>query len=154
MKAIINQVADSILAEVANAGTWELTRHDPIWREPKEKPVLAVYGTSTLVSVSDAPPGALRVTGYQGDVHEVVVEYWEAAGDQAQTLTRNATAELAAYDVATNLRRWALAHASGWSGICNKFDCVRVDYHSGVRREAFVRYCRVIYNAHTTEAFS
>lgn len=148
MKDIVDTVMSSIAAEVAGANAWTRVKYDPQWRNPDKGPALAVYGNRTRVG------GDFRTTGHVEDVHELIVEYWESAGDQAVTLVRNETAELAAYDTVDLLRDWAKAHqAFGAIGV-HRFDLIQVDYHPGVRREAFVRYCRLTFEARTVATYA
>lgn len=137
MKQLVDAVATSIVAEVAGAGTWTVEKFDPLWRNPKKGKVLNIYSGRTS-------PGGARWTGSQEDLVEVIVEYAESSGNQPATLKRDQAAELAAEDVADSLRDWALAHEEGFSP-AYRMDWIGTEYVPQVRRELFVRYCRVTF---------
>lgn len=146
IRSLVERVATSIAAEVTGATTWTIERFDPMARLPDKGKVLSVYATRTL-------PGDFETTGSVEDVHEIVVEYTEPAGDQADTLQRDEAGELAAYDTAASLRAWALNHpAFGDIGI-HRFNLTGIDYMPAVRREAFVRYCRLTFNGRSVSSY-
>jgi hypothetical protein len=144
VKDVVDAVADSIVAEVANASAWNVNRFAPVWRNPVEGESLYVYATTVR-------PGTFRTTGSAEDTAEVVVEYAEPV--YSDVLTRDETAELAAYDVADSIKAWSRDHqAFGAVGV-HAFDLVRLDYASGVNREAFVRYCRLTFEARVVQSY-
>src|SRR5687767_5099834 len=104
MRDIVDAVAASIVAEVAGADSWTVEKFDPVWRNPAKGEVLSVYGTYLLVGAE------VRSNGLIDDVHQIVVEYTESAGDQVERLSRDAAAEIAAYEQASALRDWAKDH--------------------------------------------
>lgn len=144
MKAVVDAVAESIVAEVTNASLWTVNKFSPVWRNPLEGETLHVYATTVV-------PGTFRTTGSVEDIGEIVVEYAEPV--ESDVLTRDETAELAAYDVADSLRSWSRDHQAFGSIGVHAFDFVRLDYASGVNREAFVRYCRVTFQARVTQTY-
>lgn len=135
MNALLDAVAASIVAEVDGADDWTVEKKDPMWRNPKKGQVLNVFLGREL-------PGALRWNTAMMDLVEVVVEYAEPAPENARNLSHDETGEYAANSVARDLREWALAHEGGFSP-AHKMDWVGTDYTPQVRRELFVRYCRV-----------
>lgn len=145
MKALIDAMATSIVAEVSGAGTWTVEKAGTVWRDPKRGKVLNIYSEPTR-------RGEPRWTGGTIDVASVVVEYTEPAPEQ-KNLRRDVTKEQAAEDVADSLRDWALSHEAGFSP-AHKMDCIEVNYTSNVRREHFVRYCRVRFEFEVAKAFA
>jgi hypothetical protein len=136
VNALIDAVASSIVAEVPDAGTWTLEKKDPMWRNPKKGKVLNVFLGREL-------PGTPRWTGGTMDLVEIVVEYAEPAPEN-RNLTYDQEGEYAANDVARSIREWGLAHEAGFSP-AHKMDWAGTDYTPLVRREFFVRYCRVTF---------
>lgn len=134
---LIDAVSDSIVSEVDEADQWMVEKFDPMWRNPKKGKVLNVYVASTR-------PGTARWTGGQEDIIDVTVEYGEPAPEQVRNLDRDEEAELAATDIAASLRTWALAHEAGFSPAW-KMDWAGTDFTPNVRRELFVRYCRLTF---------
>lgn len=144
MRDVVDAVADSIIAEVTDASTWTVNRFAPVWRNPLDGETLYVYATTIR-------PGTFRTTGSVEDVAEIVVEYGEPV--ESDVLTRDETAELAAYDVADSIRTWSRNHQLFGSIGVHAFDLVRLDYASGVNREAFVRYCRLTFEARVVQSY-
>lgn len=135
MNALLDAVAESIVAEVPGASSWTLEKTDPMWRNPKKGQVLNVFLGREI-------PGTPRWTGGTMDLVEVVVEYAEPAPENARDLAHDETGEFAANDIARSLRNWALSHEEGFVP-AHKMDWSGTDYTPQVRRELFVRYCRV-----------
>ncbi len=147
MRAIVDAVAASIVSEVSGAGTWTVEKFDPIWRNPGKGKTLSVYGPYLMA-------GDFRTTGSVEDLNQIIVEYTESAGTSAvETLTRNAAAELAAYDQADALRAWAQNHQAFPAAGVHRFDLNRVDFHPGVPRQGLVRYCRLTFEAATVAEY-
>lgn len=144
MRDVVDEVASSIVAEVAGAGGWTVKKYAPVWRNPVEGEVLYVYATTLRT-------GTFRTTGSVEDVAEIVVEFAEPV--TSDVLTRDETGELAAYDVADSIRTWSRSHQLFGSIGVHAFDLVRLDYASGVSREAFVRYCRLTFEARVVQSY-
>lgn len=144
MKDVVDAVADSIVAEVTGASTWTVKRTSPIWRNPQEGEVLHVYATTIT-------PGTFRTTGSVEDIAEIVVEYSEAV--ESDVLTRDEAAELEAYDIADAIRTWSRNHQLFPAVGVHAFDLTRLDYAPGVVREAFVRYCRLTFQARVVQSY-
>ena len=144
MNALLDAVADSIVAEVTGADTWKIEKSDPMWRNPKKGPVLNVYLGREI-------PGTPRWTGGTVDLVEVVVEYGEPAPEQ-RTLQRDEEAEFAANDIARSIREWALTHEEGF-GSAHKMDWTGTEYTPNVRREFFIRYARLTFQFEVAVAY-
>lgn len=144
MKALIEAVAASIQAEVAGAGAWKLQKSDPLWRNPKGGKMLNIWPLP-------ARQGRPRWTKHDNDIVQIVVEYAEPSKQDPNQLKRVEAAELAAEDIADSIRNWALAHTAGFAPAW-KMEWVRTDYTPNVRREFFVRYCRVILSFEVVKA--
>jgi hypothetical protein len=137
VNALLTAVAASIVAEVSGAGSWTVKKTDLMWRNPESGKVLNVFLGREI-------PGLPRWTGGAIDLVEVIVEYAEPAPENTQELDHDETAEFAANDVARSLRTWALSHEDGFSP-AYKMDWTGTEYTPQVRRELFVRYCRVTF---------
>lgn len=155
MKQIVDAVADSIAAEVAAAHDWLVVKHDPIWRNPGDGKVLAVYGTRRQNATTTANAGGdgFRATGFREDVYELVVTYSEPATEQTATLQRDEEAELDLYDVADALAAWADAHQELPEVDVWRFDYMQTQYGAEVNREAAVRYCTLTFQARKVAAY-
>jgi hypothetical protein len=136
VNALLDAVAASIVAEVTDAATWTLEKKDPMWRNPKKGKVLNIFLGREI-------PGVPRWTGGTMDLVEVVVEYAEPAPENVRG-THDQTGEYAANSVARSIREWGLAHEAGFAH-AHKMDWAGTDYTPLVRRELFVRYCRVTF---------
>lgn len=146
MNALIDAVADSIAAEVQGAHDWTIERKDVMWRNPKKGKVLNVY-----LGAENA--GTARWAGATTDIVEIIVEYAEPAPENARNLSHDEEGEYAANAEARKIREWALAHPSGFAPAW-KMDFVRTDYTPQVRRELFVRYCRVTFRCEVISEFT
>lgn len=131
MKAIVNAVADSLLAERPALGT--IQRHSPIWRDPEAGPMVYVFGVSRSV-------GTYRTNEYREDVFEIVVEIVEQANQP--DLDRDEAAELTFYDKADSLVTWADSHQV-LPSVAHRLDFNGLSYPDDVSREHFVRYARM-----------
>ena len=137
MNALIDAVADSIVNEVEGADEWLVEKKDPMWRNPRKGKVLNVY-------LGNESPGVPRWTGGTIDLVDIVVEYAEPAPENARNLTHDEEGEYAANAEARKIREWGLAHEAGFAP-GDKMDWAGTAYTPQVRRELFVRYCRVTF---------
>lgn len=146
MKALVDAMATSIVAEVTGANTWTVEKAGTIWRDPRRGKVLNIYSDPTR-------QGEARWTGSTIDIASVVVEYTEPATEQAKKLRRSEAGEQAAEDVADALRTWALSHEAGFTP-AYKMDCSEVNYASNLPRQLYVRYCRLVFTFEVVKAYA
>jgi hypothetical protein len=135
MRAYIDEIAASIVAEVAGAAGWRLRKHQPLWTTTEDVATLYVYGARRMI-------GEFRTTGSREDIFEIILEYREPADDQEISFERSEAAEAALDEKVDALVTWADNHEQLTSA--HRLDYVLANYAPATRRQLPVRAFEVV----------
>lgn len=155
-KDIVQEMADSILEDVADASDWTVQLHEPIWRNPEKGTQLNIYvmTETNAPAASNIGGGGFRTSGYHEDTCEIVVEYVEPARrSQSKKLKRDEEAELDLYDRAESLRAWADAHQTFPDVDVHRFDWISTSHAPQQRQELLVRFFQMTFQARTVHQY-